>query len=176
MTSKHNLGCFLLHVACIAVAHIQCGVLQSPLWDMAVGKIRGEWKKFGVGGKNIFQMFCVLSQNFCVPSRIFAFPHKDICVLSQNLPSLAKIFFKEVLRGNAKVLRGNANIFARERKVSRGERKSFARERKYLCEGTQRFSRERKSFARERKTFEKYFFLSPRIFPTAMSLKGLSRV
>ncbi len=37
----------------------------------------------------------------------------------------------------------------------------------------QSFSRERKSFARESKTFEKYFFLPPRIFPTTMSFKGL---
>ncbi len=43
-----------------------------------MGKIRGEWKKFGVGGKNIFQMFCVPSQNFCV--------------LSQNQLSLDKLF------------------------------------------------------------------------------------
>ncbi len=28
------------------------------------GNIRGEWKKFGVGGKHIFQMFFVLSQRY----------------------------------------------------------------------------------------------------------------
>ncbi len=44
------------------------------------------------GGRNIFQMFCVLSRNFCVPSRNFAFPcqtlvfsREDICISSQNL-------------------------------------------------------------------------------------------
>ncbi len=65
--------------------------LRSPLKDIVVGKNQSEWKKFRVGGKNIFQMFCVLSQNFCVPSRNFAFPRKtfafsrkDICVPSQN--------------------------------------------------------------------------------------------
>ncbi len=35
-----------------------------------------------------------------------------------------------------------------------------------FCERTQ-------IYLRERKTFEKYFFLPPRIFPTTMSLKGL---
>ncbi len=136
------------------------GRIRSPLRDIVVGKIRGEWKKFRVGGKNIFQMFCVLSQNFCVPSRnfafsrkTFAFSRKDICVPSQRyLRSLAKLLLSLV----------NIYFFL-----------SFARERKYLCERTQKFcertqsfSRERKSFARERKTFEKYFFLPPWIFST----------
>ncbi len=30
---------------------------------MVMDKIQGEWKKIEVGGKNIFQMFCILSQN-----------------------------------------------------------------------------------------------------------------
>ncbi len=65
---------------------------------MVVGKIRGEWKKFGVRGKSIFQIFCVLSQNILRSlakllrslAKTFAFPRKNlrslakICILSQN--------------------------------------------------------------------------------------------
>ncbi len=40
--------------------------VQSRLRDIVVGKIQGEWKKIGVGGKNIFQMFCIPSSNFCI--------------------------------------------------------------------------------------------------------------
>ncbi len=76
------------HYKIIPVAYC---MLRSPLKDIVVGKNQSEWKKFRVGGKNIFQMFCVLSQNFCVPSRnfafsrkTFAFSRKDICVPSQN--------------------------------------------------------------------------------------------
>ncbi len=143
-------------------------IVRSPLKDIVVGKNQSEWKKFRVGGKNIFQMFCVLSQNFCVlsqnfcvPSRnfafsrkTFAFSRKDICVPSRNFA-----FPRETLRSLEKLLLSLVNIFFFL---------SFARERKYLCERTQKFcertqsfSRERKSFARERKTFEKYFFLPP---------------
>ncbi len=127
--------------------------LRSPLRDIVVGKIRGEWKKIQGGRKKYFsnvlrslakllrslEKLCVLSQNFCVLSQRY-------------LRSLAKL---------------------KKKKIFTRERKSFARERKYLCErtqkfceGTQSFSRERKSFARERKTFEKYFFLPPWIFST----------
>ncbi len=42
-----------------------------------MGKNQGEWKKIGVGGKNIFPMFCVLSQNFCVPSQNFRVPSRN---------------------------------------------------------------------------------------------------
>ncbi len=53
---------------------------------MVVGKIRGEWKKIGVGGKNIFPMFCVLSQRYLRSlekllrslAKIFAFPRKTL--------------------------------------------------------------------------------------------------
>ncbi len=79
--------------------HCLCSSELTPFWspfrDIVVGKIPGERKTFGVGGKNCFQMFCVLWQNFCVPSRNFAFPRKTfafsrkyICVLSQNQLSL----------------------------------------------------------------------------------------
>ncbi len=65
--------------------------------------------------------------------------------------------------GNAKVLRENANIFARERQ-------SFARVtlRKYICERTQNIG---KIFF----TPSQFFFHSPRILHTTMSLKGLRR-
>ncbi len=128
-------------------------LLRSPLRDIVVGKIRGEWKKIQGGRKKYFsnvlrslakllrslEKLCVLLQNFCVLSQRY-------------LRSLAKL---------------------KKKKIFTRESKSFARERKYLCERTQKFcertqsfSRERKSFARERKTFEKYFFLTPWIFST----------
>ncbi len=150
--------------------HILISVLRSPLKDIVVGKNQSEWKKFRVGGKNIFQMFCVLSQNFCVPSRNFAFSPK-------LLRSLAKIFAfpRKNCEGTQISLRENAKVLRENAKFLEGTQK--------FCERTQSFSRERKSFARERKTFEKYFFLppwiffhSPRIFPTTMSLKGLRSV
>ncbi len=57
-----------------------------------VGEIRGEWKKCGVGGRNIFQMFCVLSQNFYVPLRNF------YVLLQRYLCSLAKpVEFRQTL-------------------------------------------------------------------------------
>ncbi len=119
-----------------------CGGKKSE-W---VEKIQGEWKKFRVGGKNIFQMFCVLSQNFCVlsqnfcvPSRnfafsrkTFAFSRKDICVPSQNfcVPSRNFAF----------------------------PRKTFAFSRKYFfffkfCEGTQISLRENAKVLRENAKF-----------------------
>ncbi len=127
--------------------------LRSPLKDIVVGKNQSEWKKFRVGGKNIFQMFCVLSQRY-------------LRSLAKLLLSLVNIFF--------------FLSFARERKYLCERTQSFARERKVFSRERKSFARERKSFARERKTFEKIFFLppwiffhSPRIFPTTMSLKGL---
>ncbi len=94
--------------------------LRSPLRDMVVGKIRGEWKKIGVGGKNNFPMFCVLSQNLCVLSQRYLRSLEKLCVLSQRyLRSLANMFAfsRETLRSLAKLLRSLANIFAFPRKT-----------------------------------------------------------
>ncbi len=105
-----------------------------------MGKIRVSGKKFRVGGKNIFQMFCVLSQNFCVPSRNFAFSRKDICVPSQNFCVLSQIYiyFFTFCEGTQISLRGNAKFlertqkFCRERKVSRGNAKVLQENAKHL--------------------------------------------
>ncbi len=144
-------------------------ILRSPLRDIVVGKIRGEWKKIQGGRKKYFsnvlrslakllrslakllrslEKLCVLSQNFCVPSRnfafsrkTFAFSRKDICVPSQNLKK------KKYLRENAKVLRENA---------------------KFL-EGTQNIW---KIFFPPTLNF----FHSLWFFPTTMSFKGLRNI
>ncbi len=100
--------------------------VRSPLRDIVVGKIRGEWKKIQGGRKKYFsnvlrslakllrsleklcvlsQNFCVLSQNFCVPSRNFAFSRKTFA------------FPRETLRSLAKLLRSLAKIFAFPRKT-----------------------------------------------------------
>ncbi len=70
-------------------ANIITDFITEPLKWHDGGKNRGEWKKFGVGGKNICKFFCVLSQNFCVPSRNFA---QKFCSLSQNQLSSDKHF------------------------------------------------------------------------------------
>ncbi len=96
--------------------------VRSPLRDIVVGKIRGEWNKFRVGGKIFFKCFAF-------SRKTFAFPR-------ETLRSLAKLKKKKYLREKAKVLRGNAKFLEGKQK---------------FCERTQSFSRERKSFARERK-------------------------
>ncbi len=106
--------------------------LRSPLKDIVVGKNQSEWKKFRVGGKNIFQMFCVLSRNFAFSRKTFAFP-------------------RETLRSLAKLLRSLAKIFA-------FPRKTFAFSSKYFfffkfCEGTQISLRENAKVLRENAKF-----------------------
>ncbi len=192
---------FLIHfISCLVLVILvhqvnfnwKCCLCTEPFKGHCGGKNQSEWKKFRVGGKNIFKCLRLSqrylrslakllrsSRNFAFPRKTFAFSRKYFFFLSfarerKYLCERTQKFSKE----NAK--------FSRERKVLRENAKflegtqKFARERKKFCERTQSFSRERKSFARERKTFEKYFFLppwiffhSPRIFPTTMSLKGL---
>ncbi len=109
--------------------------VRSPLRDMVVGKIRGEWKKIGVGGKNIFPMFCVLSQRYLRSLEKLCVPSQNFCVLSQRY-----------LRSLAKLLRSLAKIFAFPRKyicvLSRNfafPRKIFAFSRKDICVPSQNF-------------------------------------
>ncbi len=47
-------------------------------------------KKYEMGGKIIFQSFCILSQKFCVPLKNFAFFHKTIAFHWETLHSLTK--------------------------------------------------------------------------------------
>ncbi len=135
-------------------------LIRSPLRDIVVGKIRGEWKKIQGGRKkyfsNVLRSLAKLLRSLAKLLRSL----EKLCVLSQNFCVLSQRY----LRSLAKL---------KKKKIFTRESKSFARERKYLCERTQKFcertqsfSRERKSFARERKTFEKYFFLTPWIFST----------
>ncbi len=54
-----------------------------------VGKKYGQWKKFGVGGKNIIQMYCILSLNFSILAQIYL---RSLAKLLQNLLSSDKLF------------------------------------------------------------------------------------
>ncbi len=89
---------------------------------MVVGKIRGEWKKIGVGGTNIFPMFCVLSQRYLRSLEKLCVPSQNFCVLSQRY-----------LRSLAKLLRSLAKIFAFPRKYICVLSRNFAFPRKTLA-------------------------------------------
>ncbi len=99
---KHRISLY-----CLAAISI----IWSNLRDMVVEKNRGEWKKFGVEGKNIF--FNVLHsltkhlrslEKLCIPSQ-------NVCVLSQNFCILSQRylrFFEKLLHSLAKFLRSLA--------------------------------------------------------------------
>ncbi len=124
-------------------------LLRSPLKDIVVGKNQSEWKKFRVGGKNIFQMFCVLSQRY-------------LRSLAKLLRSLVNIFF--------------FLSFARERKYLCERTQKFCERTQSFSRERKSFARERKTFEKYFFLPPWIFFHSPRIFPTTMSLKGLRRL
>ncbi len=170
------------------------GLLRSPLRDIVVGKIRGEWKKIQGGRKNIFKCFafsrktlrsleklCILSQNFCVPSRTLRSPRKTFAFSSQRyLRSLAKLKKKKIFTRESKRFCEGTQISLRENeKFCEGTQISL-RENAKFCEGTQSFLEGTQKFCERTQNIWKIFFPptlnffhSLWFFPTTMSFKGL---